>query len=634
MTLTALAAIILVGQPVIELPEGPTTLLLERGLERFHDRSGTLDFGTVSSTSTFEQVQGAIANRSHLEGALWVRFRLKNNAKEQRRLYVRVEWPRLQHIEFYADGHTRSGRSGRSGWFVPFHQRPYWDPVHVFFVEAAPGATRVVYLRIKTDREMLCPITIVTEKAWPVSQATSKLILGLFCGMVLGLCIFSGLVFLRLRLRVYLFFSLSMMSFLAWWLLGSGWYGASEFFLRLSFLPIVILLNLWVFFRAAFTRALLELDVFAPSLDRLLRAVQFLGVPAVTILQIGIQGRFASAVGALFPLLLMGGELYAGWVVLKRGQRLAVWYLFATATLGGGMLLGMLIIGGVLQVSPWGSRMVIFAGVLAELFGLAYALAERIQVATREREQAVHAVEVERLGALHGLVAGVTHELNTPLGTLRSSASSMEKAAQKLAVLAEEADKRTQRAARVLPSLSSAIHAATERIDQVVRSLKMFAQLDEAEEQVCDLHEGLDSALTLLTPKLTERIEIERAFGASHKVRCRPAAINQVFISLLENAVSALQGEGVVRVETDSNEAMFSVRIKDTGIGIPEDQRAQLFTPKLTKKGVRVKMGMGLSTAKSIIDRHAGRITVQSEEGKGTEVRIELPTAFEGGAVS
>ena len=315
---------------------------------------------------------------------------------------------------------------------------------------------------------------------------------------------------------------------------------------------------------------------------------------------------------------LLGLELYVGLMAFRAGNRLAQWFLIATGILASGLWLASLIFAGVLQVSLVFSRIMILIGIAGELFGLAYALAESIREVTAEKEQALRRVEVERLGALHGLVAGVAHELNTPLGALRSSVDSMKRAADKLTSVPTE-DAGARRAVKALPSVTDATIVATERIDQVVRSLKLFAQLDESEVQTCDLHEGLESALTLLAPKLGTRIRVERQYDGPTAVSCRAGAINQVFMSILDNAVAAIEGEGTIRVATKAGLGQMSVQISDTGIGMSAAQLGTLFSPRLSLRGERAKMGMGLSTARSIVDQHGGRIDVQSEPGRGTD---------------
>ncbi|MEL6183496.1 MAG: sensor histidine kinase, partial [Myxococcota bacterium] len=574
--------------------------------------------------SEVEALPGLVPNRRRLDGALWVRLRVENDTPEPTRKYLRVEWPRLSEIDFFAET-SRGLRTGRSGWLRPFAERAEYGPEHVFPVELGPGEVQTIYLRIRSPFEIALPLRVVSEREQAGLRIRALLVAGLFAGMVLGLSIFSVLVFVRLRRPMYLYFAASMTTFLAWWLIGKGWGGALGALSTGTLWLMAIIINVWLIARIAFTRALLNTRVLAPQQDRILRAAQGL-VPLLLILQI-VNPRVAALVSTASPVLLLGLELYAGVVALKNGSRLARWYLVATGSLMSGLVLAVLIFNGVLAVGLTVARIAIQFGILAELFGLAYALAEGIREVTRDKERVQRHAEMEQLGALHGLVAGVTHELNTPLGALRSAAQSMERAAERLTKAASEEQKEMQRVIRALPQVTAATLAGTERIDEVVRSLKRFAQLDASEQQVCDLHEGLESALTLLGPKLGSGVSVEKTYEGPREVTCRPAAMNQVFLSVLENAVAAVADAGTVRVVTQERGGRFSLLISDDGAGMAPSQLARLFSPKLGSRAGRVRMSMGMSTAKSVVDQHGGHIDVQSRLGEGTAVTIQIPVA-------
>lgn len=630
--LTFALTLLVSSAPPVVLPAGAHTVTPRAELELLVDPTGARSFDAISSTTTparFEPLKRRLPNLGSVDGAVWARLRLRSDSERRRRAYVRLDWPRLEQVDAWALN-AGAMRHMRSGWMVPFEDRFYASPVHVFVVELPPGQERTIYLRMQSRFEMIFPIRVFSEEAWAFQDLIGWVVLGVLYGMISGLAIFALLVFARLRRRAYLYFAIAMFSFLSWWMLNSGWYGASRLLLDLGFTPLVLAAAIWMFFRAGFTRALLDLKTLSPRMDRVLRRVQYFGVPLIAVVELSDQGKFASLVGVLAPVLLLALELVAGLIALKRGKRLARWFLFGTGTLGGGLVLGVAIFSGVLLVRPEVSGGVILVGTLAELFGLAFALAESIREVTQEKEQALRQVEVERLGSLRALVAGVTHELNTPLGSLRSSADSLERVAQRLQGGGEALqERRAQKALNALPDLSGANRAATDRIEQVVRSLKMFAHLDESEEKVVDPHDGLESALVLLKPEIPHGVKIERTFDGPRSLRCRPAAINQVFMSVLENAVRAVGQAGIVRIQsraTDAGEGL-SVLIIDDGPGIPKARMSTLFAPNLSARGARVKMGMGLSTAKSIIDDHGGRISIRSEEGVGTRVTIELPTS-------
>jgi two-component system NtrC family sensor kinase len=161
---------------------------------------------------------------------------------------------------------------------------------------------------------------------------------------------------------------------------------------------------------------------------------------------------------------------------------------------------------------------------------------------------------------------------------------------------------------------------------KILGSLRIFAHLDKAEVEEYDLHVGIDAALALLSHALRGRVEVERDYGDLPQVLCRPDAINQVFMNLLENASTAIEGEGRISVKTrllaaDRVELTFS----DSGKGIKPENLERVLEPGFTTKPRGVGTGLGLAIVKSTIDDHGGKIELTSQPGQGTTFRIALP---------
>ena len=177
----------------------------------------------------------------------------------------------------------------------------------------------------------------------------------------------------------------------------------------------------------------------------------------------------------------------------------------------------------------------------------------------------------------------------------------------------------------VIADANRVITTGTERVTRTVNSLRSFARLDEAEFQVVDLHEGIESTLTLLHTQMGERITVIKNFAAIRPIYCSPGQLNQVFMHLLGNAVRSIDREGEIRIETFAEESEIYIRISDTGAGIPPEQLEHIFDVGFSATGPRIETEFGWSTDYSIIREHQGEIEVKSEVGKGTEVTIRLP---------
>jgi signal transduction histidine kinase len=239
----------------------------------------------------------------------------------------------------------------------------------------------------------------------------------------------------------------------------------------------------------------------------------------------------------------------------------------------------------------------------------------------------------EKMASLGNLVAGVAHEVNSPIGAVYSAADVSRRCVEKISMILStsrtmeelNSSEQLQKSLKILADNNKVTTAASERIANIVRSLKTFARLDEADYQEADILEGLDSTLILLEHEIKDRIVVIKNFGDIPKISCYPNQLNQVFMNLLMNAVQAIDGEGRITIKTDLEEGKVTVEISDTGRGIPPQNMAKIFDPGFTTKGVGVGTGLGLSISHNIIKKHNGDIKVESEKGKGSSFTILLP---------
>ena len=259
-------------------------------------------------------------------------------------------------------------------------------------------------------------------------------------------------------------------------------------------------------------------------------------------------------------------------------------------------------------------------------------LVNSLEKTNRElKEMQAQLIQSEKMASLGLLVAGIAHEINTPIGAVNSMHDTSVRAIQKLKDLVAELnlDEAGQiRAAKVFEAIDSSnkvIKSGTERVGGIVRRLRSFARLDEAELKTVDIHEGLEDTLTLVNHQIKNRIEVIKNYGQLPKISCYPGKLNQVFLNLLNNAHQAIAGKGTINITTSIDESNVYIEIKDTGSGIPKENLSQIFDPGFTTKGVGVGTGLGLSICYQIISDHKGEIRVESREGKGTTFTIVLP---------
>ncbi len=252
---------------------------------------------------------------------------------------------------------------------------------------------------------------------------------------------------------------------------------------------------------------------------------------------------------------------------------------------------------------------------------------EQIGELEREvRQRTRQLVQAEKMAALGNLVAGIAHELNNPVGAISGAHDVLDRLIERIAKsLTQSESAQTQKLLRLLRDNNRNAISASERISQVVNSLKNFARLDEASYQKADIREGLDSTLVLLSSQFEDRIEVVRAYGEVPFIYCYPGELNQVFMNVLTNAAQHIDGQGRIHIETKADESWVYVRISDTGKGIPPENIERIFDPGFTTQGVGVGTGLGLSIGYNIMQKHGGRIFVESEMGKGSTFAVELP---------
>lgn len=248
------------------------------------------------------------------------------------------------------------------------------------------------------------------------------------------------------------------------------------------------------------------------------------------------------------------------------------------------------------------------------------------------QEAQLQLVQSEKMASLGQLVAGVAHELNTPIGAIQSNTQTEATTLKRIQTLIDGSKELTEaelaslsRSVGVLEEMNVVNATACRRIHDIVSNLRKFARLDESEWQPADLRQGLDETLALVHYQTKERIEIERLYEDIPLVRCYAGQINQVFMNLIMNGIQAIDGKGRLRIGTRLDGDEVHVTIEDSGSGIAEADLARVFDPGFTTKGVGVGMGLGLSICYRIAQNHGGRLSVESARGRGSIFTLVLP---------
>jgi two-component system, NtrC family, sensor kinase len=276
------------------------------------------------------------------------------------------------------------------------------------------------------------------------------------------------------------------------------------------------------------------------------------------------------------------------------------------------------------------------------------------------KETQLQLVQGEKMSALGQLVAGIAHEINNPINFVHGNLNHATEYVQELLAFVELHQQQPpapmaevqQRAQDIdleflrtdLVKLLSSMKIGTDRIRNLVISLRNFSRLDETDYKSVNLHDGLDSTIVILQHRLKASpkapgIHIIRDYGALPEVECYSSQLNQVFMNLLSNAIDALEScatkEPTITIRTSiianlgpegSRLNWVEVSIADNGAGIPESIQANLFDPFFTTKPIGKGTGLGLSISHQIItEKHQGKIECYSTVGQGTEFLVQIP---------
>jgi two-component system NtrC family sensor kinase len=263
-------------------------------------------------------------------------------------------------------------------------------------------------------------------------------------------------------------------------------------------------------------------------------------------------------------------------------------------------------------------------------------------------------LQSEKMASVGQLAAGVAHEINNPIGYVHSNLTTLTGYIQNIFRVLD-AYEQLERSPGIAYSERALLQALKEgveldyirqdvvsllaeseegitRVEKIVRDLKDFSYLDQAEWQCVDVHVGLENTLNIVGHELKYKADLVKEYGDLPPIECLASQLNQVFLNLLVNAAHAIERHGTITIRTGREGEQVWISIADTGKGIDPRDLKRIFEPFFTTKPIGVGTGLGLSVSYGIVQKHGGTMDVQSEPGKGTVFTIHLPIAQTGKA--
>ncbi|MEW5903340.1 MAG: ATP-binding protein [Pseudomonadota bacterium] len=290
------------------------------------------------------------------------------------------------------------------------------------------------------------------------------------------------------------------------------------------------------------------------------------------------------------------------------------------------------------------------------------AMEQQMRANTAELEQAyaqlkssqMALVQSEKMASLGQMVAGIAHEINTPLGYVRNNvaigqelfaslpamiaayqalfdklldgqADEQEIAALMQSVAAMRSDETTQAMLGEMSALMDDTLYGLGQISELVLNLKDFSRMDAAANDLADLNQCIESALNIGRNVLKNKVEVVKELGALPEIMCAPSQLNQVFLNLFTNAAQAMETQGTLHIKSWHEGDAIQVSVSDNGKGIPADILGRIFDPFFTTKPVGQGTGLGLAITHQILSQHGGSIRAESTVGEGTCFLITLP---------
>ncbi len=254
-------------------------------------------------------------------------------------------------------------------------------------------------------------------------------------------------------------------------------------------------------------------------------------------------------------------------------------------------------------------------------------------------------LQSEKMASIGVLAAGVAHEINNPVGFVNSNVGTLQSYVRdmlKLLAAYERIEDGMEEGSRRdigqlkqeidldflrgdIENLLSESLDGLNRVKRIVQDLKDFSHVDDSEKHWASLEDGLDSTLNVVWNELKYKVEVIKDYGGIPQIECFASQLNQVFMNLLMNAGHAIEERGQITIRTRHDEDNVWVEVQDTGKGIQPEHMSRIFEPFFTTKPVGKGTGLGLSLSYGIVQKHDGRIDVDSTVGKGTTCRVVLP---------
>ena len=635
-------------------------------LEILEDDTNSLTINDVIKSDKFTVSATDSPNPGLTSSSIWTRFTVKNDSINENWL-IEIRITTLEKVELYKLDDVGNYTIERSGYKVPINNREVPHRFFIFNLNIPKGKTCAYYLRVESQDAITLPISIISEQVLNYKDYIRQYTIGIYYGVLTVMIFYNLFIYIFLRDESYLYYFLYFASFLMVQSYSDGiLYG--YLWTELTGLGVrgeCFFIGLTMLFGILFSKKFLNTSLYAPFFDTIIKIMVILSV-IFTIMSLLVTPSIMLMIIIIFGLLTIPIILSAGALCLYRGYRPARFYMIANVLFLSGVALNLLADLSLIPMNFIATHgMQIGSGLDVTL--LSIALADRINILRVEKELAEKRtsilneqldiynktleqrvierteqlnesrdklIQAEKMASLGQLVAGVAHEINTPVGIGVTAASTLLYSTKKIDTSFKnnsmtKTDFETY--LNIASQSSELILQHLLRAGELVKSFKMVsADQSSSEKRRFFLISYIESIITSCRPEIKKTShEITINCKDDVEIESYPGAISQIVINILMNSI--IHGyeagdKGNIEIDVLRSNDRVLIDFKDNGKGIPTDVLPKIFDPFFTTRRGLGGTGLGLNIVFNIVTQNLkGSISCESIEGKGTIFHINLP---------
>ncbi|MHC4946414.1 MAG: 7TM diverse intracellular signaling domain-containing protein, partial [Planctomycetota bacterium] len=639
-------------KPVI-LDEKTDKIVLGPHVEYLEDREGKWTIEDASSkelSARYDKNRSEIVNFGYSSSVWWFRLDVEGRIKEKRKWLLEMGYPLIDRFELFIERPAGGFHKKIVGESFPFSQRENDHRNFVFSLEILPGQSQRIYLRVDTESSVQVPLTLWSPEAFVEKESNALTVLGIFNGLLFVMVLYNLFLFVAIRDKNYLYYVLFVLFVQI--MLGS-FDGLPQKHLWPNFpwwanraVPFsIVFAGIWLTF---FTRDFLDTKRHLPRWKTALSVMAVLCAVA-SVLALVLPYRTAINIASVYGIIIPLSTVVVGFLSWRKGVRPARYFvlgwtvvLIECASVGATGL-------GILPKNFFTAFGLHFALAMNVIL-LSFALADRINIIREEKEQAQKdALDVQRNAAENlekeverktldlqqaydrlsehdrlksSFFANVSHELRTPLTLILTPLERL---------LADKPDTRLSSVKDQLHSMSGNTH----RLLRLVNQLLDFSKLESGAATVAyeprDIRAGVASLVHGFMPfARSKEVKLElRAPDELPLVYVDPGKLDKIMSNLLSNACKFTDRGGAVVVRITNDDQTLKIAIKDTGIGIAQEDLPKIFERFRQADGGASRRfegtGIGLALSKELVELMGGTLAVNSDLGVGSTFTVSLP---------